>query len=215
MIHHFTVRASAVAWVMLSLLCASPVTAQSSNNQTVDIEWPCIQAYVPEVAAAVIWPEPIEDDVIGRWRKDKNLRSVVEDFGSLEQFTERDRDRLAEFAESIPEDQRIETYNIVADGILNRFNQRRSTYFKGIRKYTRQQIDVSKQIEKHLNELASLADKTDGASMQRKQELRDTTAWQQRIFDRRESSMILLCETPVALETLLGDILRDLAQFLP
>ena len=104
---------------------------------------------------------------------------------------------------------------MAADGILHRFNQRRSQYFNGIRKYTRQQIDVADQIESHLNELVSLANKTDDESLKRKKELEDTSAWQQRIFDRRESAIRLLCETPVDLETLLGDILRDLAQYLP
>lgn len=186
--------------------------AQQSNP---DPDWPCIQAFVPKVAAAVIWPEIIEEEAIGKWRKDKAIKKIVNDFGSLEVFTEADRDRLAAFAESVPEAERIVTFNMAADGILHRFNQRRSQYFNGIRKYTRQQIDVAEQIETHLNELVSLANKTDETSVKRKKELEDTTAWQQRIFDRREGAIRLLCETPVELETLLGDILRDLAQYLP
>ena len=192
-------------------------TAGVANAQqdTPDPDWPCIQAFVPEVAAAVIWPEFIDDETIGKWRKDNPSKVIVNDFGSLEVFTEADRERLAAFAESIPEAQRINALNMAADGILHRFNQRRSQYFDGIRKYTRQQIDVADQIEMHLNELASLAGKTDEASLARKSELEETTAWQQRIFDRRESAIRLLCETPVELESLLGDILRDLAQHLP
>ena len=163
----------------------------------------------------MIWPEPIEEDTLGNWRKDKLAKKIVNDFGSLEVFSNEDRDRLAEYAESVPEAERIASYNMVADGILHRFNQRRTQYFKGIRKYTRQQIEVAKQIETHLNELAELADKTDTESLARIKELEETTTWQQRIFDRRESAMRVLCETPVDLETLLGDILRDLAQYLP
>jgi len=201
---------------LLSFFCVALTTgvagAQQSNP---DPDWPCIQGFVPEVAAAVIWPEIIEEETIGKWRKDKAIKSVVNDFGSLEVFTDTDRDRLADFAESVPEEERITALNMAADGILHRFNQRRSKYFNGIRKYTRQQIDVADQIETHLNELVTLANKTDEASLARIKELEDTTAWQQRIFDRREHAIRLLCETPVDLESLLGDILRDLAQHLP
>ena len=98
---------------------------------------------------------------------------------------------------------------------MEKFNQRRRDYLKGIRKFTRQQIAVAKQIETNLNELSQLAGKTDQASVTRKLEIEETTAWQQRIFDRRESAIRLLCETPVELETLMGDILRELAQNLP
>lgn len=189
--------------------------AAGISQDKVDPDWPCIQAYVPEVAAAVVWPEPIDENIAGSWRKDDKLKPVVRDFGSLEIFTDADRERLVAFAESIPEEQRIDTYNRVADGIVIRFNQRRREYFKGIRKFTRQQIAVASTIESHLNELADLEGKTDAASMQRKQDLEETTAWQQRIFDRREGAITLLCETPVELETVMGDILRELAQFLP
>ena len=197
------------------LTVGTQAIAQQNSEQTIDPEWPCIQAFVPEVAAAVIWPEPIAEDTLGKWRKDKLAKKIVNDFGSLEEFSNEDRERLAEYAESVPETERITSYNMVADGILHRFNQRRTQYFKGIRKYTRQQIDVAEQIETHLNELADLADKTDAESLARISELEDTTAWQQRIFDRREGAMSVLCETPVELETLLGDILRDLSQYLP
>jgi len=213
-LYHAITERVVVCLCTLLFLCVTTGAANAQQNIP-DPDWPCIQVFVPEVALAVIWPEFIEEETIGKWRKDKAIKKIVNDFGSLELFTETDRDRLADFAESVPEEERIHTFNMAADGILHRFNQRRSRYFNGIRKYTRQQIDVADQIEAHLNELVTLTNKTDEESLERKKQLEDTTAWQQRIFDRRESAIRLLCETPVDLETLLGDILRDLAQYLP
>lgn len=206
-----------IRWVIvLGMLWAIvPSAAYSQNTAAVDPDWPCIQAYVPEVAIAVIWPEPVEDSITNAWKEDAELKKVVRDFGGLEEFNDADRLRLEQFAESVTEDDRIDVYNKVASGILQQFNTRRMDYFRGIRKYTRQQIAVSKQIETHLNELADLADKTDPESVKRKEEINNTSAWQQRIFDKRERSIRLLCEVPVELESLLGDILRELAQFLP
>ncbi len=198
---------------LATIVVTVPVLAATTAE--VDIEWPCIQGYVPEVAVAVVWPEPIEDDMVGTWRKNNEAKKLVNKLGALEQFDDAARDLIETFAESIPEDQRIDVYSQVADGVVYRFNQRRSDYFKGIRKFTRQQIAMSKKVQSHLNELVSLEDKTDEESIKRIAEIKETTAWQQRIFDRRESAIRLLCETPVELETLMGDVLRDLAQYLP
>lgn len=213
-------KSTAAKRVRATLLSAVVVTIGSTSsmvvaNTEIDFEWPCIQGYVPEVAIAVVWPEPIEEDVVGTWLKNKEVKNLVNELGKLEVFDDDARARIEVFAESIPEEQRIDTYNQVADGVVYRFNQRRSEYFKGIRKYTRQQIVISEQVQEHLNELVELEDKTDVDSLNRAAEIRETTAWQQRIFDRRESSIRLLCETPVELETVMGDVLRDLAQYLP
>ena len=199
--------------VSLLFLYSTASTAQSGNN--VQADWPCIQAYVPEVALAVVWPEPVDEDLAKLWKKDKALKKVVRDFGNLEVFEEADRKRLEQFAESVPEADRAVIVNAVAAGIATQFNTRRKDYFRGIRKFTRQQIDVAQQIESRLNELVELADKTDDASVNRRKELEETGAWQQRIFDKRERSIGLLCDLPVELESRMGEVLRELALYLP
>lgn len=202
-----------VAASLFAVLITAPV--MSTANTEIDLEWPCIQGYVPEVGVAVVWPEPIEEDMLGSWLKDKELKKVVNDFGALETFDDVARTRLESFAESVLQESRIDVYSQVADGIVYRFNQRRTEYLKGIRKFTKQQIAISEQVQSHLNELVELENKTDADSVKRTTELRETTAWQQRIFDRREGAIRSLCETPVELESLMGEILRDLAQYLP
>lgn len=202
-----------VAASLFAVLITAPVI--STANAEIDLEWPCIQGYVPEVGVAVVWPEPIEEDMLGSWLKDKELKKVVNDFGALETFDDVARARLESFAESVLQENRIDVYNQVADGVVYRFNQRRTEYLKGIRKFTKQQIAISEKVQSHLNELVELENKTDADSVKRTTELRETTAWQQRIFDRREDAIRSLCETPVELESLMGEILRDLAQYLP
>ncbi len=211
----FCLKTTVIVSVLASFWVASSTLNIVTANTEIDIEWPCIQAYVPEVSVAVVWPEPIEDEMVGSWLKDKELKKIVNEFGDLEQLNDAARDRIATFAESVPEEKRIEVYSQVADGVVYRFNQRRVDYFKGIRKFTRQQIAISQQVQDHLNELVVLEGKTDEDSQKRVADIRETTAWQQRIFDRREGAIRLLCEAPVELETVMGDILRDLAQYLP
>jgi hypothetical protein len=73
--------------IVCAVILATAVSASMAMAQSdADAEWPCIQAYVPEVAAAVIWPEPIEEQQVGGWRQDKELKSFVNRFGALEVF---------------------------------------------------------------------------------------------------------------------------------
>lgn len=206
---------TAFAAIVILLFTQVNAIANTAPVSEIDIEWPCIQGYVAEVSSAVVWPEPIEEEIVGTWLKNNEVKKLVNALGKLDVYDDAARIKVESFAESIPEDERIDTYNQVADGVVYRFNQRRSEYFNGIRKFTRQQIAISEQVQSHLNELVELEDKTDAKSKQRVIDIRETTAWQQRIFDRRESAIRLLCETPVELETVMGDVLRDLAQYLP
>lgn len=205
----------AVIGSLCSFLFLYSVTSYGQADNTAQLDWPCIQAYVPEVALAVVWPEPVEDETAKLWKSDKALKKVVRDFGNLETFDDADKKRLEQFAESVPEAERLTIMNAAAAGIATQFNTRRKDYIRGIRKYTRQQIEVAQQIENRLNELVEIADKTDEASVARRMELEETGAWQQRIFDKRERSIGLLCDAPVELETRMGEILRELSMYLP
>lgn len=199
----------------LALISLLLLPLQGTAQSNVDQDWPCIQALVPELAAAVVWPEYIEEDQLGTWRDDPELKKLALDYGSLEVFSEAERTALAEFAESVPEDQRLVRFNRLVDGILHTVNKRRSHYIGGIKKYARQQSAVALQIEGFLNEKADLEGQQ-GAEVDSKREQLDATArWHQRIFDQRERAIGPLCDAPVELESVAGDILRELAQYLP
>ena len=197
------------------MLPYSTLLAQTDSAEPDTTDWPCIQALVPELSPVVVWPEYIEESDIGSWRKDTDIKRVVNKFGQLEVFTDDDRQGIADYAEAIPEEQRLQTLNSVADGILYRFNQRRTHYIKGIKKYSRQQSAVALQIEDFLNQKAELESSTAADAKERIAELDATARWHQRIFDQRENAITPLCDAPVELETLLGDVLREFAQYLP
>ena len=186
------------------------VFAQSSNT-----DWPCIQQLVPEVNAAVVWPEPITDDIKGNWRKDNKISQLAHELGDIDGVTEELQRKIAEFAEAIPENERTVSLNMLADGIVDVTNNRRQLFIKGIQRYTRQQQAIAKQVESQLNQLDALENETGEAAVKQRQELKETAQWHQRVFDQREQTITALCDRPVELETTLGDVLRELAQFLP
>jgi len=196
--------------ILLLFLLSFAVRAQTS-----DPEWPCIQVLVPEIVAAVVWPQVIDESLIGAWKEDKSLTAIVNKLSDLDEFTESERQLIADFAESIPQASRADTLNKLADGIVTLSNRLRTQYIDGIKRYTRQQISIASQIESTLNQLAELDAQSNPVSVARRAEIEDTLHWHQRVYDRREHAIRSLCERPVELEEKLSQVLRELAQYLP
>ncbi len=194
--------------------------SQQAMAQSSDPEWPCIQVLVPEIVTAVMWPEFIPDEQLGKWKNDPELTRVVQELGAVDEFTDAERQRIEEFAESIAEESRLETLNMVAEGIVSTANKRRDKYISGIKKYTRQQISIANQIETVLNQLAELEQNEGGQNSSdeinnSRAEIEETLAWHQRVYDQRERAIQSLCDVPVELEEKLSSVVRELAQYLP
>jgi len=176
-------------------------------------DWPCIQAFVPVVEMGVLWPQVVPESDLGQWKSDKKIAALAEKLGKLAQYSDEDRELVEQFIEATPEAEQVSTLNRLAEGALSVANNRRALYIRGIKKYTRQQTDIAEQIEEGLNKLAKL--EQDNVESTERDELRETMDWHQRVFDRREHSMIALCDQPVLVEQVASDVLRDLAQYLP
>ncbi|MBX2885640.1 MAG: hypothetical protein KTR32_37135 [Granulosicoccus sp.] len=183
--------------------------------QNTDPEWPCIQVLVPEIVSAVYWPEIIDESLQGRWKEDNDERALAEKLADLEKLTDVERELIQEFAESIPEDERLEKLNILADGIVTAANYRRARFINGIKRYTRQQIAIAAQIEDTLNQLADIEGNTDEETNASRLEIEETLRWHERVYDQREHALLSLCERPVELEEVLSEVLRELSYYLP
>ena len=183
--------------------------------QVIDPEWPCVQVLVPEIVSAVVWPKVIDESLIGVWKEDESLTAMVKKLSDLDEFTESERQLIADFAESVPEDSRADTLDMLADGIITLSNRRRTQYIEGIKRYTRQQISIAEQIVSTLNQLVELEAQPAPESVIRQAEIEETLHWHQRVYDQREHAIRSLCERPVELEEELSEVLRELAQYLP
>ena len=196
--------------LILLFLVSATVSAQVP-----DPEWPCVQVLVPEIVPAVVWPEIIDESLIGAWKEDESVTAMVEKLSDLDEFTESERQLIDDFVESVPVDFRASTLNMLADGIVTLSNQRRTQYIDGIKRYTRQQISIAQQIESTLNLIAELESQPAPESVTRQAEIEETLHWHQRVYDQREHAIRSLCDRPVELEEKLSVVLRELAQYLP
>jgi hypothetical protein len=187
-----------------------PVAAQE-----VDPEWPCIQRLISEVSPAVMWPVPVEDGMKAQYRSDTRIRALAETLGDIETFTDAQQQSISDYSDSIPESQREQQLTLLAVGVVDVSNRVRQNYIRGIKRYTRQQIAISGQIENTLNEISELEGQANAEASQEILEKRETLRWHERVYDQRERSIQLLCEEPVELEQQLSEVLRYAAQYLP
>jgi len=196
------------------LLLALLVSLAASARQQ-DPEWPCVQVLVPEIVAAVVWPQVIDESISGTWRQNDSLAAMAGKLSDLDEFAESERQLIAEFVAAVPLDARTDILNRLADGIVSLSNQRRVQYIAGIKRYTRQQISIASQIESTLNLLANMDAQADSGDSSKQAEIEETLHWHQRVYDQREHAIQSLCERPVELEEKLAAVLRELAQYLP
>lgn len=198
-----------------ALLITAVLSASSVKAQEVDPEWPCIQRLITEVSPAVMWPVPVEEGMDKAYRQDKQIRALAEQLGDIEAFTDEHRQSIADFASGISETEREQKLTVLATGVVDVSNRIRKDYIRGIKRYTRQQIAISQQIENTLNELSLLESDNVNSTGQSRQDIVETLRWHERVYDQRERTIQLLCEEPVELEQQLSEVLRDAAQYLP
>ena len=191
-------------------------------------DWPCVQAYIPEVSPATFWPLPIDEALAGTWREEAEIAALARRLGEAERIDEGTLAAIDAFASGVPEEERRAALTRVADGTVSVADERRSRYLDGIRRYTRQQIAIAGQIEATLNRMATLdevgpADGSSGGagegetavSPAERIEMQETLDWHERLYDQRERAIRALCERPAELEQRLSEVLRELAYRLP
>ena len=186
-----------------------------AQAQQVDPEWPCIQRLIPEISPAIMWPVPVEEHMLSDWVGDDTVRPLARRLGDLQDFTEAEQLAIEQFAEAVDESRREAQLTLLAAGVVDVTNDVRDRYINGIKRYTRQQIAISGQIEDSLNELSVLGDGEDAETVEKRTTIRETLRWHERVYDQREQSIRLLCEEPVELEQRLSEVLREAAQYLP
>ena len=187
----------------VTLLVAAVTLTCLTNTvqaQDTDPEWPCIQRLILKVSPATMWPIPVDEGTETDYRQYPEVRKLSEQLGDIEVFTEAHRDSIATFIEDIPEAEREASLTLLATGVVDVSNRIRGNYIRGIKRYTRQQIAISEQIENSLNELSLLQDNETASDGKARRETEDTLRWHERVYDQRERSIQLLCEQPVELE---------------
>ncbi len=177
--------------------------------------WPCVQRKVPHISAGMMWGGPLVDESDRSWRRDDEVRGLVETLSARRMPIEEAKERIDSYAAGLGEDKQSKL-TVLFTGLLSHTNAERSDIIAGIEKFARRQIALSKQIKETAaasNRLASQASAGPEA-LQQAQALDEKLLWDTRVFDEREQSLTYVCEVPVLLEQRLFALARQLATHL-
>lgn len=175
----------------LALLAALPSGAGAATSS--DPDWPCIQRLVPRISPAQIWsgPEPKPE----MWQGDLEVSRLAAKLAARRTPLEETEKLVEDFAEAQAPDAVNRKLTALFGRTLQVINRDRASIIAGIKRFAKRQ----RQLAERIRETRATLQDADSAATQ-DDELRETLAWDLRIFDEREKSMTYLCEQPVLLE---------------
>jgi hypothetical protein len=192
-----------------ALAAALAWTAAAGPSPGADPDWPCVQRFVPRVAAAALWPGPPPE---GDWRGEERAAALV---GRIAPRTVPEEEGVAAiegFAAPLDAASRRRLLPLAFAGALEETNRQRDAVVEQIRRFARRQRDLAEAVRRLEAELrAAPADAAPAA----RAELEQRHAFAAKSFADAERTVRYACEAPVRLEGRLGAYARALAAALP
>ena len=195
-------RGLAAALALLAAAAAGPSTPGA------DPDWPCVQRFVPRLAAAALWPGPAPE---GDWRAEESVAALVRRVSPRPVPEEEGVAAVESFAAPLDPASRRRLLPLTFSGVLEETNRQRDALVEQIRRFARRQRELAEGVRRLEAELrATPADA--GAA---RAELEQRHAFAAKSFTDAERTVRYACEAPVRLEGRLGAYARALAAALP
>ncbi len=202
------------AKVFLVALWAHAVISRPILAADEAADWPCEQAYVAEVAAAVVWDGPAIDGLEQAWQVEPDVATLVKRL-SARRLEQNQAERLIEaFALAQPPERKDRMLTLLFAGVLDTLNQDRKTLLSGILRYSRDQQRRAVILDRKLSEMVELEQDESEAARQLLAERRRVIELEQRSFDDREQSIPYFCSRPRVVEGRIGEIARAISGYL-
>lgn len=189
------------------LLMGEPAFANASENP----DWPCEQALVPEVSAAIVWDGPSIDGLSDQWRSDPDVAALVKRLVARGTEPAESESLIEAYAATQPPFDRDHRLTLLFAGVLEVLNADRRKLNNGILRYARDQERRARVLDNRLAELVRLEAEGAEAAGQRLEEEQKRFQMEQRVFDDREKSIPFLCTRPRVVEQHIGDLARAIA----
>jgi hypothetical protein len=204
---------------MLGSILGVGTVAESAPKETLETEgrnsdWPCEQALVSEVSAAVVWDGPSVEGLQKRWQDVPAVGALVKEVSSPNVSEEGAKTAIASFATSLKPAEKDHMLTLAFAGVLDQLNADRAMLIDGIKRYSRDQARRAEALGDELDEMVRLEKDPSPGVGQQLAELKKRLDLEQRIFDEREKSIRYLCLRPVAVEQRLGFLARTIAAHL-
>ncbi|MCA1493944.1 hypothetical protein I6F11_23870 [Ensifer sp. NBAIM29] len=178
-----------------------------------DPDWPCIQRKVPTLSLGQVWagselPQPAAD-----WSSDAAVAAFVAELAARRMPLPQAQQKIGEYAEGLPKDERERRMYMLAQGLFDRLNRERSEVIAGIARYAHRQRDNAQFLRQEASAVDTLRAEADAD--QNELELRSNRlALQTRIFQERARSLSYVCEVPTLIEQRLFALIRTISKIL-
>ena len=179
-----------------------------------DPDWPCEQALVPEVTAAVVWDGPGVESLGDRWSGDQEVAALVHRLVARDVDDAAAEAAIESFAMAQPAAERDHRLSLLFAGVLQLLNADRRKLNQGILRYARDQQRRAELLGEHLAEIARIESDTSAAARERLAALHRQVELEQRVFDERELTIPYLCTRPRVVEERIGRLARTIAYHL-
>ncbi len=195
----------------VALAVALALTAAAGPSPGADPDWPCVQRFVPRVAAAALWPGPPLPEN-GDWRAEPEVAALVGRISPRSVPEEAGIAAIEGFAAPLDAAPRRRLLPLAFVGALEETNRQRDALVGQIRRFARRQRDLAEGVRRLESELRAMPA---GAGAAARAELEQRHAFAAKSFTDAERTVRYACEAPVRLEGRLGAYARALAGALP
>jgi len=188
------------------------VVLMTSNSQAYNLDdWPCVQRYIPELSANVVWQQQPnkQNPQLSEPVAQQNIVSLSTDLRTdIVLFENTINDYLDQNKEVIG------LRNLLFYDIFESIQSKRSRILKGIFRYSAKQQKLAIRIDQQRVAISAAlkSDKLDPAMLE---DLQARQAWDSRAFRERREQLVHLCEKPVKLEQRLFFIAQALGAKTP
>lgn len=176
-------------------LAALPAGGRAATSD--DPDWPCIQRLVPRISAAQVWAGPPPEPAM--WQGDLEVSRLASKLAARRTPMDETETLVEDFADAQAPADLNEKLTALFGRTLQVINRDRASIIAGIKRFAKRQRQLAERIRESRASLKEISQEANdgGANVD---DIRETLAWDIRIFDEREKSMTYLCEQPVLLE---------------
>lgn len=191
-----------------ALACLLPVAAGAAPRNS-DPDWPCQQALVPQIAAAMIWAGPSIDG-IGDWHQQPEVAALVDRAAPRTVSREQGEAAIDDFTKGLSGD-RNHLITLAFAGLLDETNRERGEVIERIKELAQRQRSLADIIARLTAQLDSApAPKPGETPSPERTELDERWTFTQRSYTSLQQTMRYACEVPGQLDARLGAYARAL-----
>jgi hypothetical protein len=171
--------------------------AWAGHAQESPDNWPCIQRYVPEIAAGVVWSGPPLDEAKDAPPPPPGLVSAL---ASRDAPLDAAMADAAAWAKALPAEAQDPALTGLFAGVLEQINGQRARVLAGILNYADQQKALAERIAEQGRALEGYRLDVAASEQAEMEAVKAQRAWDMRLFDDRRRMLPQVCDQAVLLE---------------